>query len=206
MIKMQDEPMQDQAPQSGEDGFGEDENGAPAPTLENADPPGAPLAPGLYVVGTPIGNLGDLSDRMRSTLAGAAAVLCEDTRHTRILLDRAGVRTPMVSCHKFNEAARVGEAVVPPCRPQDLGDPEFRRCHGLKYAYAGGSMANGISSLQMVEALAREGLLGFYGVDGLRAVMTSMAIFSPWTDCLVLVLIAAAFVGIGAWLFGRIKV
>ncbi len=109
---MQDESLQDQFPPSGADNFGDAENGAPAPTLENADPPGAPLAPGLYLVGTPIGNLGDLSDRMRSTLAGVAAVLCEDTRHTRILLDRAGLRTPMVSCHKFNEAARVAEAVA----------------------------------------------------------------------------------------------
>ncbi|MEI7435288.1 MAG: 16S rRNA (cytidine(1402)-2'-O)-methyltransferase [bacterium] len=89
-----------------------DEQGVPEPTLENAAPAGAPLAPGLYVVGTPIGNLGDLSDRMRSVLGGVSAVLCEDTRHTRILLDRSGVRTPMLSCHKFNEASRIGEAVA----------------------------------------------------------------------------------------------
>ncbi|MCX5793876.1 MAG: PfaD family polyunsaturated fatty acid/polyketide biosynthesis protein [Elusimicrobia bacterium] len=68
---------------------------------------------------------------------------------------------------RLGETSRIGEAVVPPCRPRDLGDPEFRRCHGLKYAYAGGSMANGISSLPMVEALAREGLLGFFGAAGL---------------------------------------
>lgn len=108
---MHDEPIQNQTPPPDE-GDLDDENGTPAPTLENAAPPGAPLAPGLYVVGTPIGNLGDLSDRMRSVLAGAAAVLCEDTRHTRILLDRIGVRTPMVSCHKFNEASRIGEVVA----------------------------------------------------------------------------------------------
>jgi len=46
----------------------------------------------------------------------------------------------------------------------------------------------------------------FYGVDGLRAVLTNMAIFSAWTDLGVIALIAAAFIGCGAWLFGRIKV
>ncbi len=45
-----------------------------------------------------------------------------------------------------------------------------------------------------------------YGVDGLRTVLTSMALFNPWTDVAVLAVIAAAFIAIGAWLFGRIKV
>ncbi len=65
------------------------------------------MNPGLYVVGTPIGNLEDLSPRAVQTLSQVEAILTEDTRHTRILLDRFGIRTPMISCHKFNEAARV---------------------------------------------------------------------------------------------------
>ena len=65
------------------------------------------MNPGLYVVGTPIGNLDDLSPRAIETLKGATAILTEDTRHTRVLLDRFGIRSPTVSCHKFNEAARV---------------------------------------------------------------------------------------------------
>jgi 16S rRNA (cytidine1402-2'-O)-methyltransferase len=69
------------------------------------------LSPGLYLVGTPIGNLDDLSPRAVRTLREADAILTEDTRRTRILLDRFGIRTPMMSCHKFNEAARV-EAVL----------------------------------------------------------------------------------------------
>lgn len=44
-----------------------------------------------------------------------------------------------------------------------------------------------------------------YGVDGMRAVLINMSQFSAWTDATVLVIIAAAFLGIGAWLFGRIK-
>lgn len=54
-----------------------------------------PLAPGLYVVATPIGNLADLSPRAAETLANAALVLVEDTRVTARLLARAGAKVPM---------------------------------------------------------------------------------------------------------------
>ena len=81
---------------------------APAP-----EPPGAvpspPLAPGLYLVGTPIGNLEDVTLRALRILRSASHILAEDTRHTRILLDRHGISTPMISCHKFNERAREEE-------------------------------------------------------------------------------------------------
>ncbi len=64
------------------------------------------MQPGLYIVGTPIGNLGDITLRAVETLKSADVIMAEDTRHTRILLERCGIRTPMVSCHKFNEASR----------------------------------------------------------------------------------------------------
>ena len=54
-----------------------------------------PLAPGLYIVATPIGNLGDLSPRAAETLANASLVLAEDTRVTARLLAHAGIRAPM---------------------------------------------------------------------------------------------------------------
>jgi 16S rRNA (cytidine1402-2'-O)-methyltransferase len=65
------------------------------------------MDPGLYIVGTPIGNLADITLRAIETLKGAALIVAEDTRHTRILLDRYEIGAPMVSCHKFNEASRV---------------------------------------------------------------------------------------------------
>lgn len=83
---------------------------AAAPAPESA--PGAlpsPLAPGLYLVGTPIGNLEDVTLRALRVLRCATHILAEDTRHTRRLLDRHGIRTPMISCHKFNERAREEE-------------------------------------------------------------------------------------------------
>ena len=64
------------------------------------------LNAGLYVVGTPIGNLGDITLRALETLKAADLIAAEDTRHTRKLLDRYEIRTPVISCHKFNEAAR----------------------------------------------------------------------------------------------------
>lgn len=63
-----------------------------------------PIAPGLHVVATPIGNLGDMSFRGLSTLAAAAAVLAEDTRVSRKLLAHYGVTTPLVAYHEHNAA------------------------------------------------------------------------------------------------------
>ena len=59
----------------------------------------------LYVVATPLGNLGDMSDRAREVLAGVDAIACEDTRHTRKLLDHFGIRAETFSLHEHNEAA-----------------------------------------------------------------------------------------------------
>jgi len=60
----------------------------------------------LYLVSTPIGNLGDLSRRAAETLAGVSRVLAEDTRRTRPLLTHLGLSTPLVSFHAHNEASR----------------------------------------------------------------------------------------------------
>lgn len=62
-------------------------------------------APGsLYVVSTPIGNLGDMSFRAVDTLKSVEAILAEDTRHTRRLLDHYGIATPMKPYHEHIEA------------------------------------------------------------------------------------------------------
>jgi 16S rRNA (cytidine1402-2'-O)-methyltransferase len=60
------------------------------------------LAPGLHVVATPIGNLGDVSFRALGTLAAANAILAEDTRVTRTLLAHYGITTPLVPYHEHN--------------------------------------------------------------------------------------------------------
>ena len=66
----------------------------------------------IVLVGTPIGNLGDLAPRAVEALAGADVIYCEDTRHSRKLLSHAGVTgATLRSLHRHNEADRVGEVV-----------------------------------------------------------------------------------------------
>ena len=65
----------------------------------------------LAVCATPIGNLADVTLRVLEELASAETVLCEDTRHTRGLLERHGIRARLLSYHQHNEASRVAELV-----------------------------------------------------------------------------------------------
>ncbi|HOW98713.1 MAG TPA: 16S rRNA (cytidine(1402)-2'-O)-methyltransferase [Kiritimatiellia bacterium] len=64
------------------------------------------MEPGLYIVGTPIGHLQDITLRALDTLRQADLVVAEDTRHTRVLLERHGIPARLFSCHRFNEASR----------------------------------------------------------------------------------------------------
>ncbi len=66
--------------------------------------PAPRLAPGLYVVATPIGNLGDVTLRALTILAAADAILAEDTRVSRTLLARYGIETPLSPYHEHNAA------------------------------------------------------------------------------------------------------
>lgn len=61
-----------------------------------------PLRPGLHIVATPIGNLGDMTLRGLSILSRADEVRCEDTRHTRVLLARYGIRRKLETYHEHN--------------------------------------------------------------------------------------------------------
>lgn len=91
----------------------------------------------LYVVGTPIGNLGDLSARARETLASVDLIAAEDTRRTGKLLAHVGVKARMVSLFEGNEAQRIDEildrlrggdrvALVSDAGMPAISDPGFR--------------------------------------------------------------------------------
>lgn len=77
--------------------------------------PAKPLEPALYIVSTPIGNLRDITLRALETLAAADILACEDTRVTRVLLERYGIRRRAFAYHEHNESEatpRLVEAVL----------------------------------------------------------------------------------------------
>jgi len=74
--------------------------------------PAPPLAPGLYVVATPIGNLRDITIRALETLAAVDAVLCEDTRLSARLLDHYGIKGRRIALHEHNERAKADDIVA----------------------------------------------------------------------------------------------
>ncbi len=91
----------------------------------------------LYLIATPIGNLGDITYRAVEALKNSDVIACEDTRHTRILLDHYGIRKPLVSYHDFSEKRqapalvariRAGEtvALVSDAGTPGVADPGFR--------------------------------------------------------------------------------
>lgn len=65
-----------------------------------------PLDPGLYLVGTPIGNLEDITLRALRVMRSADFILCEDTRHTKRLLTRYGIDNKLVSYHAHNQFSK----------------------------------------------------------------------------------------------------
>jgi len=70
-----------------------------------------PLAPGLYIVATPIGNLEDMTLRGLRVLRQADVIACEDTRQTQKLLSHFGLTTPKVSYHQHNEIGRAEQLI-----------------------------------------------------------------------------------------------
>jgi 16S rRNA (cytidine1402-2'-O)-methyltransferase len=95
------------------------------------------LAPGLYLVATPIGNLEDITLRAIRVLKRADLIACEDTRQTQKLLSHYGIETTTISYHEHNEAARAAElveklthgmriAVVSDAGMPGISDPGFR--------------------------------------------------------------------------------
>lgn len=63
----------------------------------------------LYICALPIGNTGDITLRALEVLKQADYIICEDTRVTKIILDKYGISTKLLNCHKFNEKAKSAE-------------------------------------------------------------------------------------------------
>jgi 16S rRNA (cytidine1402-2'-O)-methyltransferase len=99
----------------------------------------------LYVVGTPIGNLADLSPRARDVLASADVIAAEDTRRTQGLLSHIGAKTRVLAYHEHNEERRVPEllerlasgatiALVSDAGTPLISDPGWRLVHAARAA------------------------------------------------------------------------
>lgn len=122
------------------------ETAEPRPGTEPG-PAAEPRAGTLYLVGTPIGNVGDLSPRAERILGAVDLIAAEDTRHTRGLLARLGLRRPLVSYHDHNKDSRTPEIV------------EKLRA-GASVAIVSDAGSPGISdpAFTLVRAAAREGI------------------------------------------------
>lgn len=119
---------------------------------------------GLYIVGTPIGNLGDLSFRALDTLKEVDLIVAEDTRHTRRLTDRYEIKTHLQSCHKFNEIQRAEQIIT-------------RIQNGQSVAMVTDSGMPGISDPgSRVVTLCREAGVPITSVPGPAAVTTAVAL------------------------------
>ncbi len=124
----------------------------------------------LYVVGTPIGNLGDLSSRAVETLGQVARIYAEDTRRTRTLLRQFDIATALRSLHAHNEEARSGEVV-------EL----IRTGHGCAVVTDAGSPGISDPGARLVRRVAEAGL-PVRAVPGASAVTAAAGVSGIETD------------------------
>jgi 16S rRNA (cytidine1402-2'-O)-methyltransferase len=123
------------------------------------------LAPGLYVVATPIGNLRDVTLRALEILAGADLIACEDTRVSRKLLDRYAIRRPLTPYHDRNAetarpkilnalAAGAAVALISDAGTPLVSDPGFKLVRAARHAGHPVTAAPGASSVLTALVLA----------------------------------------------------
>ncbi len=104
--------------------------------LQAGEVQGGGLAPGLYVVSTPIGNLGDMTHRAVDVLKSVDLIACEDTRHSGLLLQHFHIRNRLTSYHEYNKVSRTPElleqlrqgrriAVITDAGTPGISDPGF---------------------------------------------------------------------------------
>lgn len=104
--------------------------------LQVGDVSGGALASGLYVVSTPIGNLGDMTHRAVEVLKSVDLIACEDTRHSGLLLQHFHIRNRLTSYHEYNKVSRTPElleqlrqgrriAVITDAGTPGISDPGF---------------------------------------------------------------------------------
>jgi len=128
------------------------------------------LAPGLYVVATPIGNLRDITIRALETLAAADLVLCEDTRTSARLLDHYGIKARRQALHEHNERARIGEIAE-----------RLRRGEAIALISDAGTPLLSDPGFPLLRALAEESLPVF-AIPGASALLSALVVAGLPTD------------------------
>ena len=132
---------------------------------EGALAPERELPPGLYLVGTPIGNLEDITLRALRVLRTATLLMAEDTRHTGLLLAHYQIRARLISCHKFNERSRAdlvieqirsgaSVALVSDAGMPGISDPGARTAAAVRAAGLPVTVIPGPSAVTTAVALA----------------------------------------------------
>ena len=129
-----------------------------------------PIAAGLHVVATPIGNLRDISLRALATLSAADLILAEDTRVTRVLLAHYGITTPLWAYHEYNAAEM---------RPKVMGLLE--QGQALALVSDAGTPLVSDPGYKLVEA-AIEGGFAVTAIPGASAVLTALVVAGLPTD------------------------
>ena len=127
--------------------------------------PAKPLPAGLYLVATPIGNLGDISLRALETLAAANVIACEDTRVSHKLLERYGIKASLSPYHEHNaaearprlvERMQAGEtvALISDAGTPLISDPGYRLVRAARERGLAVTVVPGASALTAAIALA----------------------------------------------------
>src|SRR5215472_11847525 len=138
--------------------------------LDDREWPVRPLAAGLYLVATPIGNLADVTLRALETLAAADLIACEDTRVTKKLLDRYGIATALTPYHDHNAAA---------ARPKIVA--RLRDGAAIALVSDAGTPLISDPGYRLVRA-AHEAGVAVTAVPGASAVLTALAVAGLPTD------------------------
>ena len=125
---------------------------------------------GLYLIATPIGNLGDITRRAGELLASVDRLYAEDTRHSRRLLGHLGIDRPLLACHEHNESALAGEFI------RFIGE-------GLSCGLISDAGSPGISDpgFRLVRACRKAGL-PVHPVPGASAVIAALSVSGLPTD------------------------
>jgi 16S rRNA (cytidine1402-2'-O)-methyltransferase len=139
------------------------------------DHPSIPWPSGLYVVATPIGNLGDMTLRAINTLARVDLIAAEDTRHTSRLLSHYFIRTPLISYHEHNEQHRAPQLI-----------DKIRAGSAVALVSDAGTPSVSDPGYRLVRAAIENGL-DVYPIPGVSAAVTALSASGLPTDSFVFV-------------------